>query len=716
MAMYIYVKSGVWRLFDNHEWRFIIDEENRGRLLTLESSTTNEELKIMVSEAYGIEPSMVDMELIFLLTDLTADCPPVVIMNNSQVTNFLSYYKKKKTVNLCVTFKGGVEDVGSKFKLDLNKEPGVSSDEDDDGRPNENLALFVGTNDAKRNDVLGKKTSDENAGYGVGTSFKGVSVRKGQYFKNKEVLQATMELYAMRYNCDFRVTKSDTKFWCIRCIEDICKRSLRAECLNGSTYFKINKFVGLHTCAPSKKKKFCRTPSTKTIGHLIMQNYEGVLKGPKPNDINNIIRTEYGCDLTYSQAWESREYAVNEVRGIPEKSYGKIPKYLYMIQEANPGTFTNYEVDCNSRFKYLFISFGQSIRGFYKGMRKVIVVDGIFLKNKYKGVLLVATVVDGNYNLYPIAFGIADSKNDSSWEWFFEQLKVVIGDDKNLSFISYRHLSISKSLKKIYPLSSHGICIHHLIGNVITYHKGRSVADLVSRASKAYRVAEFEKHFGEICNISPAIGEYLEDAQVKKWARCHFPGYRYDLNTNNAAESINSALRSPREYPVISLLDSIREMLTRWFFERRELSVKQKDPLTVKVENKISRRIVKGKFFKSYHIGRNILHVKANGLDFVVDLERRTCSCGKFQMGKIPCRHAIKGAFDIGNDLYEYADDMYSTTSWREYYEETVNPIGIPENEWGLPDHVEAAKVLPPETRRHPGRRRKRRHEKLKTR
>ncbi|XP_019096217.1 PREDICTED: uncharacterized protein LOC109130738 [Camelina sativa] len=396
-------------------------------------------------------------------------------------------------------FDDALKDLAAKDNLSVNvgvtaamTDGGVSSDEDDDGTSNENLALFVGTDDAKRNDVLGQKTTKENAGYGVGTSFKGVSVRKGQYFKSKEVLQATMELYAMRYNCDYRVTKSDIKFWCIRCIEDICKWSLRAECLNGSTYFKINKFVGLHTCAPSKKKKFCRTPSAKTIGHLIKQNYEG--------------------------AWESREYAVNEVRGIPEKSYGKIPKYLYMIQEANPGTFTNYEVDCNSRFKYLFISFGQSIRGFYKGMRKVIVVDGTFLKNKYKGVLLVATVVDGNSNLYPIAFGIADSENDSSREWFFEQLKVVIGDDKDLSFISDRHVSISKSLEKIYPLSSHGICIHHLIGNVITYHKGRGVADLVSRASKDNRVAEFEKYFGEICNISPAIGEYLADAQVKKWA------------------------------------------------------------------------------------------------------------------------------------------------------------------------------------------------------
>ncbi|XP_020874789.1 uncharacterized protein LOC110226681 [Arabidopsis lyrata subsp. lyrata] len=442
-----------------------------------------------------------------------------------------------------------------------------------------------------------------------------------------------------------------------------------------------------------------------------MHNYEGVLEGPKPNDIINLIRSQYGHELNYSQAWESREYAVNEVRGIPEKSYGKIPKYLYMLQAANPGTYTNYEVDCDGRFQYLFISFGQSIRGFYKSIRKVIVVDGTFLKSKYKGVLLVATAVDGNSNLYPIAFGVARSENDASWEWFFLQLKTLIADDQGLAFVSDRHLSISKSLEKIYPLASHGICIHHLIGNVITYHSGRGVAGMVAKASKSYRVTQFEKLFEDICNISPAIGAYLDDANVEKWARCHFPGFRYDINTNNPAESINSALRSPREYPIIPLLDSIREMLTRWFYERRVLSAKQKDPLTIEVEKKISRRIEKGKFFKVYPITSNRLQVKANGFDFVVDLERRTCSCGKFEIGKLPCRHAIKGAYAIGKCIYPYADDVYTTATWRSLYEETINPIGVPEEEWRVPEEVAAAIVLPPETRRQPGRRRKRRYE-----
>ncbi|XP_010481242.1 PREDICTED: uncharacterized protein LOC104760091 [Camelina sativa] len=439
-------------------------------------------------------------------------------------------------IRLCVTFKGIVDDDRSKFQFDLNKDPHDTSDGDGVGVDLGKSVAIISRNSHKLTNVVLEKPTDANLGDAAGSKLEDSMVKKGEYFSSKEALQATMEMI----------------------------------------------------------------PSARTIGHLIKQSYEGVKEGPKPIDIINIIRSRYGCELTYHQVWESREYAVNEARGIPEKSYAKIPIYLHMLQEANPGTFTNYEIDFDGRFKYLFISFGQSRRGFYKAMRKVIVVDGTFLKNKYKGVLLVAKPVDA--------------------------------DEEGLSFVSDRHTSIAKSIGNIYPLAKHGICIHHLISNIITYNKGRGVAGMVAKASKAYRVVEFEKDFARINKISPAIGSYLEEADVRKWARCHFPGYRYDINTNNAAESINAALRS-------------------------------------------------------------MLQVKGNGVDCIVDLERRTCSCGKFNIRKLPCKHVIIGAFDIGKDLYPYADVVYTTTAWRSQYEETINPIGVPKEEWRVPQHVEDAKV-----------------------
>ena len=64
--------------------------------------------------------------------------------------------------------------------------------------------------------------------------------------------------------------------------------------------------------------------------------------------------------------------AINAFRGIRERSYGKILKYLHMLREANPGTHSSYEIDNTGRFRYLFIAFGQSIRGFNRVMSMIL--------------------------------------------------------------------------------------------------------------------------------------------------------------------------------------------------------------------------------------------------------------------------------------------------------------------------------------------------------
>uniref|UniRef100_A0A0D3BIH5 SWIM-type domain-containing protein n=1 Tax=Brassica oleracea var. oleracea TaxID=109376 RepID=A0A0D3BIH5_BRAOL len=102
--------------------------------------------------------------------------------------------------------------------------------------------------------------------------------------------------------------------------------------------------------------------------------------------------------------------------------------------------------------------------------------------------------------------------------------------------------------------------------------------------------------------------------------------------------------------------------------------------------------------------------VRGDTIDCLVDLDRRTCSCGKYDLLKIPCRHAIKAGLTVGRAQSSLTDDMYTTSTWTTAYQETINPIGVPEDSWVVPDDVQNANVEPPESRRGAGRRRKRRY------
>ena len=53
--------------------------------------------------------------------------------------------------------------------------------------------------------------------------------------------------------------------------------------------------------------------------------------------------------------------------------------------------------------------------------------------------------------------------------------------------------------------------------------------------------------------------------------------------------------------------------------------------------------------------------------------------------------------------------------AWREAYQESINPISVPEDGWSVPQVMENSEVLPPETRRSLGRNKKRIMKLLKT-
>jgi hypothetical protein len=74
-------------------------------------------------------------------------------------------------------------------------------------------------------------------------------------------------------------------------------------------------------------------------------------------------------------------------------------------------------------------SYDACTRGFLKGCRPFICIDGCHIKTRYKGQLLTAVGVDPNDCIFPIAMGLVEVECTSAWEWFLTTLK----DDLNIT-------------------------------------------------------------------------------------------------------------------------------------------------------------------------------------------------------------------------------------------------------------------------------------------
>ncbi|KAL5544667.1 hypothetical protein UlMin_008451 [Ulmus minor] len=277
-----------------------------------------------------------------------------------------------------------------------------------------------------------------------------------------------------------------------------------------------------------------------------------------------------GAQISYYKAWRGRKHAHTLIRGSPEQSFHILPSYFHMLEKLNPGTVTRIEVDGESRFKYLFLAFGVAIRGF-RYMRKLVGIDGTFLKGQYWGVLLVATAQDSNDQCYPLAWGIVDSENEDAWTWFLTQLKEVIGDTDELALISDRAPSIKKAISTVFEKAHHGACAWHVAQNIKNKFKCADIMGSYWSAVNAYRCEDFTGYMTEISHRYPRVAEYLEnEVGFEKWSRCHYPGLR--------------------DFPYVALLDVIQGKMSKWWNNRRIIAMAITAPLTPSRESEFRPR------------------------------------------------------------------------------------------------------------------------------
>ncbi|XP_016652417.1 PREDICTED: uncharacterized protein LOC107881897 [Prunus mume] len=301
-------------------------------------------------------------------------------------------------------------------------------------------------------------------------------------------------------------------------------------------------------------------------------------------------------------------------------------------------------------------SYSLLLSGFKSLMRPVIAVDATHLKCKYKGVLFVATAFDGIHR---------------------------------------------NGLKRAFPKAAHGVCFYHLKGNMKASFKLKKQDPILGffvQAAKSYRLAEFNRYFSMINN--KRVQTYLVRAGLHKWSRAHCDGQRYNVMTTNIAESINSVLRFARMLLVVHLIEEIRNMLQNWFSQRRDLLMKCKSMLCPDLgEKKLRKRLdaaSRMNVVKINDVEYNVLDGDMNGL---VHLQNHSCTCRKFDLEQLPCKHAIAVCQHLKLNPYSFASSYYTRATWAAAYVESIYPVPL-QGTWVIPKNV-----LPPISKVMSGRR-----------
>ncbi|XP_052626741.1 uncharacterized protein LOC128133382 [Lactuca sativa] len=182
------------------------------------------------------------------------------------------------------------------------------------------------------------------------------------------------------------------------------------------------------------------------------------------------------------------------------------------------------------------------------------------------------------------------------------------------------------------------------------------------------------------CTTIPQFNSAMEELKKlnsEAW-RAHC-----DALLNNMCESLNSKIVKGRDKPIISCLEFIREYIMRKIVMVQKEIDKANGPLTptaTKTLQKIKERAIQ---CRAVFCGNGKYQVTSEGTNqCVANMDQQTCSCNRWELTGIPCKHSIATIWDmrLNNENVgipeTWVHPTYWLKTWKEMYVfkvETIN-------------------------------------------
>ncbi|XP_060182953.1 uncharacterized protein LOC132612894 [Lycium barbarum] len=300
----------------------------------------------------------------------------------------------------------------------------------------------------------------------------------------------------------------------------------------------------------------------------------------------------------------------------------------------------------------------------------------------YGNQLLAAVGLDANNNIFPVAYAVVEKETKETWSWFLKHLAgdLEIDDQESWTFMSDKQKGLIEAFNEILPYVGHRFCVRHLHNN---FKKagffGLSLKMAVWAAAKATTMKFFKIYMEKMHELDAEAAAWLNEKPPTEWSKSHFSsGAKCDVLLNNMCECFNSIILDARDKPIITLLEKLRYLLMARFQANRDKAKRWNS-------SDICPRI-KDILHKNESAAAAFIPIKSNQWNYeilgasiadnwAVDLQNRNCSCRKWTITGIPCKHAISAIWAKKDDVLDYVDDCYKVDTHRRIYEKTIFPI-----------------------------------------
>ncbi|KAL7605835.1 hypothetical protein Lser_V15G17660 [Lactuca serriola] len=496
----------------------------------------------------------------------------------------------------------------------------------------------------------------------------------GMKFANPLELKLCLTNYAVKNGYDLWFEKNDHQKLLAKCCKykknkksKSCPFRLWATWMKNERSFQIKSLIDRHNCA--RVFKFGSIVSYKWIGTHFMND---ILQKPKMSirKLKAKVSKRFNLIASVGQCRNARKYAFQQIEGTLIEHYAKTWNYGEELKRTNPGSTVKMEVDVMPDGETYFSKFYVCLKGlkdgWMEGCRRVIGVDGCFLKGICRGQLLAAIGRDANNHIYPVAWAVVAVENKESWKWFLDLLidDIGMGVGHGLTIISDQHKGLVEAVKERVPAAEHRQCARHICANFQKRFKGQIFKKLFWRAA----------------------GSTVDRS-------C-------DAYENGVSESFNSVIEAARKKPLITMLEEIRIYVMERLCIYKAKGQSWDLNICPSIRLKLNKHKETQRFWQVVPSGYMQFEVRVGTEGYAVDLNTRQCGCRAWQLAGYPCVHGYAAISSLNRDPEEYVSEWFTTSMYASCYRYNIRPLNCS----AMWPEVDYTKPLPPKKRRLPGR------------
>ncbi|XP_042939508.1 uncharacterized protein LOC122274541 [Carya illinoinensis] len=178
------------------------------------------------------------------------------------------------------------------------------------------------------------------------------------------------------------------------------------------------------------------------------------------------------------------------------------------------------------------------------------------------------------------------------------------------------------------------ICVKHLYANFRdASHRGVDLKEKLWQAATTYTKRDFGVAMEELKALSQPAYDYLKVIDPSQWTKSSFNTFpKFDLVVNNLSECFNAYILQARDKPIVTMVETIRKKLMRRYQLKREVIDKWENTITPWIVAKFELMHDLSIYFTPTYAGCGQFEIHNASRQYVVDLEKRTCSCLRWDM------------------------------------------------------------------------------------